>query len=1525
MKFIRALSLILALVAPWAHGQVLDATMISSLVATQGETITYTTVISNRTSSSITGLSFSDTLDPNTTFVPGSINTSPLAFSDSYAALGNVQITIPAPALLTNDVDVDGVGPALTVTAATTTSANGGNVTITANGGFTYNPPRGFEGIDTFTYQLNDSEGFTDVGTVSITVTGMIWFVNASAPAAGDGRLTSPFNTLAALATINNGVGNNPAQGDSIFLYSGAYSGPLTLLSRQKIIGQGAGQSLSVIAGVSPPPGSLALPTTGAASPLISGSSGIALATDNLVRGLNISVNGGTSLGGGSVGALAVSEAAVTNTAGTAINLAGGAVNVTLRSVAATGGLNGIRLVNCTGSFTVLGTVTHLEPGSGGTIQNTTGNGIHLDNVSAVSLYQMIVNNAGGNGLFGQNVSGLVIDSCTFNNNGDATGEAGIRLGDPLGANGVTGTARIANTLVRASSEMNIAIYNSAGILNPLDVLNVVSKDTRTRPLGADGFYFETRGNAIATVNVSSCSFSNNLTQGFQASALGQSVLSVNLANCGFTNNNEGVVLANASDADLNFDLNNNRFFNNLATGASGSAIAAVNGTTVTSAANYSGKIRNNTIVGGGIDNHLIAILFAGFGNNVLEVTNNSLNAVNAQFNGLFVQAGETGSGNLDANVTVTGNTISLGALGSHGMAIQSRITSSLCAEIANNASTTGGIGLFGINVRQRDTSTFRLPGLPPNSTAAVVAAFLQAKNPASTVTATAATGFVGGAACTVPPAAAPQPQFEPELQFEVVSDNGDSPAQQEPESAPAPASIAAIGDVNVAIGTLPASKKIIITFRAVVANPMPAGVCILTNQGSVSANGSLSFLTDDPRTPALADPTLTVLAMPPTVTTQPASNVTGNGATLNGAIHPCGSPTQYYFEYGTTTGYGNVTPSGALAAGLAEVAVSAPVSGLQPGTTYHFRLRARNDVGTTDGADRTFTTPLAIVQQPVHTAACVGGTATFSVAASSPSVTYQWQRRSSGSAAFADISGATAATYTTGPLSASDDGTAFRAIVSAASTSVTSAEAFISVISIATPSATYDFNSGVPANTALYGSALVSAGVLELNPNIGSQTGAFLTSDLAPGRVVRGFAATFKARLLAGTSPPADGFSFNWAADLPNGTYAVAEEGQGTGLSVAFDTYDNGFAEAPAVDVFWGGGLVAHKPVPISFLVRGPNFFDVQIRLSADGVLDVIYGCEPVFTRLPVTGYTPQMGARFGLGSRTGGLWETHSIDDLALELYLDESGLPRITRITTEPAKDVLIEGRGTPGQNYALERSGDLNSWTWHASVQADAAGDWQFLETDVALSPAFYRLKAAPQFPEGLVTWYRAEEDYNDSFGPHHGEPEGSTGFDRGQRGAAFSFNGKDNAVFIKSGRPIPLPWTAAFWVNRQDSPDVSAALLSDNVGALKLEQWPTTRQVGFTQFGVADYYFRYIAPAGTWVHLTFVGTRMGISLYADGSLVDTIPAVMDLPLEFLGRRETGQDRLRGLLDEITIFNRALTIPEIQQVRSATLGP
>jgi hypothetical protein len=99
-----------------------------------------------------------------------------------------------------------------------------------------------------------------------------------------------------------------------------------------------------------------------------------------------------------------------------------------------------------------------------------------------------------------------------------------------------------------------------------------------------------------------------------------------------------------------------------------------------------------------------------------------------------------------------------------------------------------------------------------------------------------------------------------------------------------------------------------------------------------------------------------------PAVTTSAASGVTNTTATLNGTVNPEGAATTYQFQYGTSTGYGSVTPASPASAGSGSSAVgeSANLSGLSASTTYDYRLVATNATGTTDGSNQTFTTPAA-------------------------------------------------------------------------------------------------------------------------------------------------------------------------------------------------------------------------------------------------------------------------------------------------------------------------------------------------------------------------------------------------------------------------------------------------------------------------------------------------------------------------------------------------------------------------------------
>ena len=110
-----------------------------------------------------------------------------------------------------------------------------------------------------------------------------------------------------------------------------------------------------------------------------------------------------------------------------------------------------------------------------------------------------------------------------------------------------------------------------------------------------------------------------------------------------------------------------------------------------------------------------------------------------------------------------------------------------------------------------------------------------------------------------------------------------------------------------------------------------------------------------------------TAAATPPIVTTGPAAEVTQTGVLLTGMVNTRELQTSYEFEVGTSTAYEGAKLFGNAGSGGVE-AVSASLQFLIPGMTYHYRLLASNEDGTTYGQDMTFTTPgvLQPISQPV-------------------------------------------------------------------------------------------------------------------------------------------------------------------------------------------------------------------------------------------------------------------------------------------------------------------------------------------------------------------------------------------------------------------------------------------------------------------------------------------------------------------------------------------------------------------------------
>ena len=94
-----------------------------------------------------------------------------------------------------------------------------------------------------------------------------------------------------------------------------------------------------------------------------------------------------------------------------------------------------------------------------------------------------------------------------------------------------------------------------------------------------------------------------------------------------------------------------------------------------------------------------------------------------------------------------------------------------------------------------------------------------------------------------------------------------------------------------------------------------------------------------------------------PEVQTETAAALDLSTVELNGAVNPNGFPTASFFEWGTTTNYGNSTMITNAGSDNTVLTIAETLTGLVEGVLYHFRAAASNSVGEAFGDDLQFTT----------------------------------------------------------------------------------------------------------------------------------------------------------------------------------------------------------------------------------------------------------------------------------------------------------------------------------------------------------------------------------------------------------------------------------------------------------------------------------------------------------------------------------------------------------------------------------------
>ena len=94
------------------------------------------------------------------------LNVPPVAQTDSYTVAMNTPLIVGSPGVLANDSEADGDE----ITAVLVADVASGNLSLSADGSFTYDPPTGFFGLIEFTYQAVDIHGASNTVAVELTV-----------------------------------------------------------------------------------------------------------------------------------------------------------------------------------------------------------------------------------------------------------------------------------------------------------------------------------------------------------------------------------------------------------------------------------------------------------------------------------------------------------------------------------------------------------------------------------------------------------------------------------------------------------------------------------------------------------------------------------------------------------------------------------------------------------------------------------------------------------------------------------------------------------------------------------------------------------------------------------------------------------------------------------------------------------------------------------------------------------------------------------------------------------------------------------------------------------------------------------------------------------------------------------------------------------------------------------------------------------------------------------------------------------
>jgi parallel beta-helix repeat protein len=280
-------------------------------------------------------------------------------------------------------------------------------------------------------------------------------------------------------------------------------------------------------------------------------------------------------------------------------------------------------------------------------------------------------------------------------------------------------------------------------------------------------------------------------------------------------------------------------------------------------------------------------------------------------------------------------------------------------------------------------------------------------------------------------------------------------------------------------------------------------------------------------------------------------------------------------------------------------------------------------------------------------------------------------------------------------------------------------------------------------------------------------------------------------------------------------------------------------------------------------------------------------------------------------------------------------------------------IINATGGVGENYEFFVSYDStavesdNTPTMPVTIVREADGDSDSWSDVCDNCPTVYNpgQENADGLPEGIVSYWKFDETggattdsrtAKDSIDANDGtlKPEPSvSGWTTGKVGGALGFDGSDDYIQVAGNDNLQLrndafDFTISFWANVNEIGGGCHRVLgydSENGLGISIDGcWGSGARVNYYAQG-ADYTSDEVpvVHAGEWHYYTITRSGTTVYIYVDGTNYGTFSNAKgfgDTSTFYMGRRYQGGNGIEyfdGMIDELAIYNKALTTDEMSQ--------